>query len=64
MKESKAWTQKIHLYSDDELYDLCEWLEILDRMERLEDEKSIEQEEEQEEENLYKEWERFELSHA
>lgn len=58
MKESKAWAQKIHLYSDDELYDHFEWLEILDSLERLEDE------EEQEEENLYKEWERFELSHA
>ena len=64
MKESKAWNQKIHLYSEEELHDHYEWLEILDSMERLEDEESIEQEEEQEEENYYKEWEQFELSHA
>ena len=64
MKESKAWAQKIHLSSDDELYDHFEWLEILDSLERLEDEESIEQEEERKEENLYKEWEQFELSRA
>lgn len=53
---------EIHLYSYDELFTHDEWLEELEWLERLEDDGTWE--EEQKENNLYKEWERFELSHA
>ena len=51
---------KIHLYSYDELFTHNEWLEELEWLERLEDDGTWE--EEQKENNLYKEWEQFELN--